>query len=67
MGIYFLTIIKSCNDLVDWIAVHGNANLAGFKLLMIGFKPFLASDVGVLSTIILNIGTAMGFSLRGLK
>jgi hypothetical protein len=60
MRFKFLAIIKASNDLVDWITINGDSNLAGFKFFMIGFKSFLASDVGVSPTIILNISTAIG-------
>jgi hypothetical protein len=56
--ILFLTIIKASNDLVGWITVNSNTNLTVFKFLMIGFKSFLASDVGILATKILNVGAA---------
>ena len=59
MGILFLTIIKARNDLVDGITVDSNSNLTFFKFFMIGFKSFLASDVRILATKILNIGSAI--------
>ena len=59
MRILFLTIIKTPNDLIDRITVDRNTNLTVFKFFMVGFKSFLTSDVGILPTIILNIGSTM--------
>jgi hypothetical protein len=59
MRILFLTIIKTSNDLVDRITVDSNTNLTRFKFFMIGFKSFLTSDVGILPTMILNVGATI--------
>ena len=55
----FLTIIKTCNDLVDGITIDSDANLTVFQFLMIRLEYFLTSDVGILSTMILNVGATI--------
>ena len=57
--ILFLAIIKTSNDLVDWITVDSNSYFTFFKFFMIGFKYFLASDVGIIATKILNVGATI--------
>jgi hypothetical protein len=56
MRIHLLTIIKAPNNLVDGITVDRNSYFTIFEFLMIGFKSFLASDVGIFPTMILNVG-----------